>query len=105
MPDVLSHLRIRFSCEHVGAAFSLILVEKLALAALDQSSGKTEVALTRNIDERKRKLEVLVGVKPPAPVDHSEKRESVALAGGELLAAAFAFVWQTMEGDGRAKVQ
>jgi hypothetical protein len=83
--------------------------QDLALAVLDPSSEKTEVALTGNIDELKRKLEVLIGLKPPAPVDESERlrvgaeawkqrRESVALAGGELLAAAFAFVRQAMAG-------
>ena len=69
----------------------------------------------RNIDELKRKLEALTGVKPPAPVDESEKlrvnaearkqrRESVALAGGELLAAAFAFVRQAMASEERGSV-
>jgi superfamily II DNA or RNA helicase len=97
-----------------GMLATLSAKADLALAVLDQSSEKTEVALTRNIEELKRKLEVLVGVKPPAPVDQSEKfrveseaarrqrRESVALAGGELLAAAFAFVRQAMEGGGAA---
>lgn len=97
-----------------GMLATLSAKKDLALAALDPSSEKTEVALTGNIDELKRKLEVLVGVKPPAPVDQSEKlrleteaarrqrRESVALAGGELLAAAFAFVRQAIEGGGAA---
>ena len=97
-----------------GMLATLSAKKDLALAALDPSSEKTEVALTGNIDELKRKLEVLVGVKPPAPVDQSEKlrleteaarrqrRESVALAGGELLTAAFAFVRQAMEGGGAA---
>ncbi len=145
--DDAANDRIQFSCtacatpcEHVGAALSLILEEKLslglaaapresihlemlseselverALAALDPSAEKTEVALTGNMDELKRKLQVLVGLKPPAPVDESEKlrveseaarlqrRERVAMAGGELLTAAFSFVRQAMEGGGAAE--
>jgi superfamily II DNA or RNA helicase len=96
-----------------GMLGTLSAKRDLALAALDPSSEKTEVALTGNIEELKRKLEVLVGVKPPAPLDESEKvrveaearkqrRESVALAGGELMAAAFAFVRQAMEGRDNA---
>jgi hypothetical protein len=93
-----------------GMLATLSAKQDLALAALDPSSDKKEVALTGNIDELKRKLEVLVGVKPPAPLDESEKlrleseaarrqrRESVALAGGELLSAAFALVRQAMGG-------
>jgi hypothetical protein len=98
-----------------GMLTTLSAKQDLAFAALDPSSEKTEVSLTGNIDELKRKLEVLTGVKPPAPVDESEKlrvnaearkqrRESVALAGGELLAAAFAFVRQAMVSGERGSV-
>ncbi len=98
-----------------GMLDTLAAKQDLALAALDPSSEKTEVALTGNIDELKRKLEVLVGLKPPAPVDESEKlrveseaarqqrRERVAVAGGELLTAAFSFVRQAMGGEGAAE--
>jgi hypothetical protein len=89
-----------------GMLTTLSAKKDLALAVLD--------LLTRNIEELKRKTEVLVGLKPPAPADLSEtlrveseaprrrRRESVALAGGELLAAAFAFVRQAMQGGGAA---
>jgi hypothetical protein len=95
-----------------GMLSTLSAKQDLALAALDPSSEKSEVSLTGNIDELKRKLEVLTGIRPPAPLDQSEKRrveaearkqrrESVALAGGDLLAAAFAFVKQAMgSGEG-----
>ncbi len=75
-----------------GMLSTLSAKQDLALAALDPSSEKSEVSLTGNIDELKRKLEVLTGITPPAPLDQSEKRrveaearkqrrESVALAG------------------------
>ncbi len=94
-----------------GMLTTLSAKKDLALAALDPESTVKEVALTGNIDELRRKLEVLVGVKPPAPVDeseklrvetqHAERREAIALAGGELLSAAFAFLHQAMgAGDG-----
>jgi len=56
------------------------------------------------MEELKRRLEVLLGAKPEAPLDESEKarseqevarlarRERVAAAGGQLLGAAFAFL-------------
>jgi superfamily II DNA/RNA helicase len=91
-----------------GMLSTLSAKKDLALAALDPESTVKEVALTGNIDELRRKLEVLIGVKPPAPVDESEKlraetqrkerQEKIALAGGELLTAAFAFVRQAMGG-------
>ena len=73
----------------------------LALAALDMESDVKEVALASGIEELKRRLEVLLGAKPHAAVDESEKqrqqqeaerlarRSRVAEAGGQLLAAAF----------------
>jgi ERCC4-related helicase len=73
----------------------------LALAALDMESDVKEVELASGIDELKRRLEVLLGAKPHAAVDESEKqrqqqeaerlarRSRVAEAGGQLLAAAF----------------
>jgi hypothetical protein len=84
--------------ERMLTTFSL---KDLALVALDPLS---------RIEELKRKMEALVGFKPPAPADLSEtlrvdseaaqreRRKSVALAGGELLAAAFAFVRQALQG-------
>jgi superfamily II DNA/RNA helicase len=73
----------------------------LALAALDMESDVKEVALTSGIEELKQRLEVLLGAKPHAAVDETEKqrqqqeaerlarRSRVAEAGGELLTAAF----------------
>jgi SNF2 family DNA or RNA helicase len=76
----------------------------LALAALDMESNVREVALASGIDELKQRLEVLLGASAHAAVDETEKqrqqqeadrlarRSRVAEAGGQLVAAAFAFL-------------
>lgn len=77
---------------------------ELALAALDPDSKVKAVDLARGIDELKRRLEVLLGTKPDAALDESQKteaegeaerlaqRERMASAGGQLIGAAFAFI-------------
>ncbi|MCH8967127.1 MAG: DEAD/DEAH box helicase [Planctomycetes bacterium] len=77
---------------------------ELALAALDAESEIDTVDLASGIEELKARLEVLLGAKPDAPIDESEKtrqadeaerlarREKVALAGGQLVTAAFAML-------------
>jgi len=76
----------------------------LALAALDMESNVREVALASGIEELKQRLEVLLGARAHAAVDETEKqrqqqeaerlarRSRVAEAGGQLVAAAFAFL-------------
>ncbi|HTV81800.1 MAG TPA: DEAD/DEAH box helicase [Acidobacteriaceae bacterium] len=76
----------------------------LALAALDMESNVREVALASGIEELKQRLEVLLGARAHAAADESEKqrqqqeaerlarRSRVAEAGGQLVAAAFAFL-------------
>jgi SNF2 family DNA or RNA helicase len=76
----------------------------LALAALDMESNVREVAMSSGIEELKQRLEVLLGARVDAPVDETEKqrhqqeaerlarRSRVAEAGGQLVAAAFAFL-------------
>ncbi len=84
---------------------TLAAKHELALAALDPDSDVTAVDLASGIEELKRRLEVLVGTRPAAPVDVSqqaavereareaaERRGRVAAAGGQLLAAAFSFM-------------
>ncbi|MEX1229012.1 MAG: DEAD/DEAH box helicase [Planctomycetaceae bacterium] len=81
--------------------------KELALAALDFESDVDEVSLVSGTEELKRRLEILLGAKPEAPVDESMKiitasekelaetsqhRERVAAAGGELLGAVFNFL-------------
>jgi len=76
----------------------------LALAALDMESDVREVALASGIEELKQRLEVLLGARAHAAVDETEKqrqqqeaerlarRSRVSEAGGQLVAAAFAFL-------------
>ena len=76
----------------------------LALAALDADSDVNEVSLLSGAEELRNRLEILLGAKPHAPLDVSQKeevaavktryehRERVAAAGGELLGAVFSFV-------------
>jgi len=77
---------------------------ELALAALDAESKVDVVDLASGMEELKRRMEVLLGAKPEAPVDESEKakkeqeterlaqQERVSVAGGQLLTAAFNFL-------------
>ena len=76
----------------------------LALAALDLESDVDEVAMASGMEELKRRLEVLLGARPDAPIDESERRRSeeeaerlarrsrVQDAGGQLVSAAFSFL-------------
>ncbi len=77
---------------------------ELALAALDPDSEVTAVDLASGMEELKRRLEILLGTKPDAPVDESRKeqvekeaqqlvrKQKIESAGGQLLGAAFAFM-------------
>ena len=81
---------------------------ELALAALDAESDVDTVDMVSGIEELKRRLEILLGVKPEAPVDESQKareakeaellaqRDRIALAGGQLLGAAFNLLGEMM---------
>jgi superfamily II DNA/RNA helicase len=76
----------------------------LSLAVLDLESKTSAVDLASGIDELKRRLEILIGRKPDAAVDESRKeqvekeavlldrKEKVAMAGGRMIGAAFAFL-------------
>ena len=77
---------------------------ELATASLDLESNVEEVHLESGVEELKRRLEVLIGAKPEAPRDESERRfreteaerlarrERVSSAGGKLLSSAFEFL-------------
>ncbi len=77
---------------------------ELALAALDPDSELDTVSLQAGMEALKKRLEVLLGQKPDAPEDESQKirieteaaalarRKKVAQAGGQLIGAAFAFI-------------
>jgi SNF2 family DNA or RNA helicase len=89
-----------------GMLSTLSAKQTLALAALDPDSTVKEVSLTGSIDELKRRLEVLIGEKPAAPVDEIKatrvraeaeaRRETVARAGGEMLGSAFRFIGELL---------
>jgi superfamily II DNA/RNA helicase len=84
----------------------------LALAALDAESDVDQVNLAGGIEELRRRLEVLLGSRPEAPIDESVRRESedavraageraarrekLAITGGQLLGAAFQFLGELL---------
>jgi hypothetical protein len=77
---------------------------ELALAALDQESNVESVDLISGAEELKARLEVLLGAKPEAMLDKTkeqeetaaareqQRRERVAVAGGEMFGAVFQFL-------------
>ncbi|MBI2193575.1 MAG: DEAD/DEAH box helicase [Planctomycetes bacterium] len=81
---------------------------KLALEVLDPEAKADRVDMVSGMEELKRRLEVLLGAKPDAPVDMTQKaketivaaqqvqRERVSAAAGQLVGAAFAFLGQVM---------
>jgi superfamily II DNA/RNA helicase len=83
---------------------TLAAKRELALAALDAESEVDAVDLASGVEELKRRLEVLLGARPEAPVDVSEqtrvaehgesiaRRERMAAAAGQMLTAALAFL-------------
>jgi hypothetical protein len=79
---------------------------------LDVDSEVTAVDFVSNLEEMKRKLEVLVGSQPEAPLDvtsqqqaeqdlerFAQRRERVAAAGGEMLGAVFNFLGELVAED------
>ena len=86
---------------------------ELFQAVLDPDSRVDEVELHSGMEELKRRLEVLLGKRPEAPVDESgkqrvkdaagrldEERSRVAVAGGRMLAAAFEFLGELLPAEG-----
>ena len=84
----------------------------LALAALDPESDVTQVDFKSGVEELRRRLEVLLGAKPEAPVDVTkreevarqaeqlvEHRDRVAAAGGEMFGAVFSFLGELVSQD------
>ena len=78
--------------------------QALFLATLDPDTDVTAVDLSSGMDELKRRLEILLGARPEAPIDESLKevmekeaqelarKQRIAKAGGQLLGAAFSFL-------------
>ena len=87
-----------------GLLGTLSAKQALFLAALDPETDVTAVDLSSGMDELKRRLEMLLGARPEAPIDETlredvEKqaeelahKERIAKAGGQLLGAAFSFL-------------
>jgi len=87
-----------------GLLATLSAKQELFLAALDPDAQATRIDLACGLEELKRRMEILLGARPDAPVDETMKaavesetaslarREKVAVAGGQLLGAAFAFL-------------
>lgn len=84
---------------------TLAMKHDLAMAALDPNSDVSEVKLESGMEELRRRLEKLIGEKPPAPLDNSQlvavtaqtqdvaaRRERVAAAGGQLIGAALQMI-------------
>jgi superfamily II DNA or RNA helicase len=82
--------------------------QELSLAVLDPDSALNEVSLSAGVEELRRRLEVLTGAVPEAPVNESRRRaeteeaarvrrDGVARAGGTLLSAAFSFVGEILQ--------
>jgi superfamily II DNA or RNA helicase len=77
---------------------------QLFQAVLDPESDVTSVDLSCGIEELKKRLEILLGEKPDAPLDESGRdlietearrmaqKQNIARAGGQLMGAAFAFM-------------
>ena len=85
----------------------------LALAALDVESDVENVDLHSSLEELKKRLEVLLGSQPEAPVVekmkeriaeelHVPSRERIAAAGGELLGAAFKLLGEMVNSSASA---
>jgi superfamily II DNA or RNA helicase len=84
--------------------------QELFLAALDPDYEGTNIDLASGMDALKRRLEILLGVKPDAPSDETmkekveretealERRERIEAAGGQLLGSAFAFMGEIFSG-------
>jgi superfamily II DNA or RNA helicase len=78
--------------------------QSLFTAVLDPEASVTELTMGSGLEELKKRLEILLGNKPPAAVDESMKalaeneasariqKERMARAGGQLLGAAFSFI-------------
>lgn len=89
--------------------------QDLANAAIDMNSDVTEVEMTSGMEDLKKRLEVILEPKRPAPVDESQrrrvdaeaellgaKREKVSAATGQLITAALALASEMFGGESEA---
>jgi superfamily II DNA or RNA helicase len=90
---------------------TLAAKRELALAALDPDSDVDRVELAGSMDDLKRRLELLLGAKPEAPVDERERaqeaqeaqriadrKQRISEAGGQVLAAALRLLGELLPG-------
>jgi superfamily II DNA or RNA helicase len=89
---------------------------ELAMAALDPDSDVDRVDLAGGMDELKRRLEILIGAKPEAPVDESERvervqqaqngdrRQRIAEAGGQVVAAVVRLLGELLPPAGETPI-
>lgn len=89
---------------------------ELAIAALDPDSDVDRVDLAGSMDDLKRRLEVLLGAKPEAPVDASargprpedvqpsDRKQRIAEAGGQLVAAAVRLLGELLPPAGESPI-
>jgi superfamily II DNA/RNA helicase len=91
-----------------GMLATLSAKHDLALAALDIGSDVSEVVMKSGVDELKRRLEVLLGSKPAAPEDRTERaatkeiadavkpgsarEEQIVQVGSEVIESVFKFI-------------
>ncbi len=91
-----------------GLLGTLSAKKQLALAALDPETQLDSVDFHSGIEELKGRLEILLGEKPPEPVQEKIKseaeaeaarlvrKEALAQAGGQMLIHAFAFMGELL---------
>ncbi len=89
--------------------------QDLAMAALDPDAGADRVDMISGMEELKRRLEVLLGAVPEAPVDSTaqrnaeqaaERQRRVSDAGGQLLVAAFQLLGELLPaGESEAQTE
>ncbi len=89
---------------------TLAAKQDLALAALDAGSKVDVMKMAGGIEEMKRRMEMLLGAIPAAPVDVRQavataaqtealqRRDRIAAAGGQLLTAALGFLGELLPG-------
>jgi SNF2 family DNA or RNA helicase len=89
--------------EHLLATLSA--KHDLALAVLDPDSDVDAIDLVSNVEELRRRLEILLGARPdaaeadvrePRERELAAQRERIALAGGALVSAAFSFLGELL---------
>ena len=90
--------------------YTLATKQELANASIDMTAEINEIQLQSGIEELKRRMETLLGEKPEAPVDvtekeavvaeaerlNTERRKRIADAGGQLMTSAFAFLGELL---------